>query len=176
MFNAWAWASAQTPESCACHLTSQLMPADASTADFNSSVNDFPEFGPLRSFTPMVSQNGGRSNPFATGGSSNGYADRSSLRNSQDISMLLRSGMLMEAALLSSNASRMHVIHDAGGYMYAAGPDGSHARQPKYGASATGSVVAGLRTECKLAWGVFLTLTQSGCGRWPFRGADSHAY
>lgn len=96
-----------------------FVPADASTADFNSSVNDFPEFGPLRSFTPMVSQNGGRNNPFATGGSSNGYADRSSLRNSQDISMLLRSGMLMEAALLSSNASRMHVIHDAGGCMYA---------------------------------------------------------
>jgi hypothetical protein len=63
----------------------------------------------------MVSQNGGRSNPFATGGSSNGYVDRSSLRTSQDISVLLRSGMLMEAALLSSNASRMHVIHDAGG-------------------------------------------------------------
>lgn len=89
--------------------------ADASTADFNCSLNDFSEFGPLRSFTPMVSQNGGRSNPFAAGGSSSGYVDRSSLRTSQDISMLLRSGMLMEAALLSSNASRMHVIHDAGG-------------------------------------------------------------
>jgi hypothetical protein len=47
-------------------------------------------------------------------GSSSGYGDRGSLRTSQDISMLLRSGMLMEAALLSSNASRMHVIHDAG--------------------------------------------------------------
>lgn len=96
-------------------------------------MNDFPEFGPLRSFTPMVSQNGssgagggGRSHPFAVmtapgavaggsvAGSSSGYGDRGSLRTSQDISMLLRSGMLMEAALLSSNASRMHVIHDAG--------------------------------------------------------------
>jgi hypothetical protein len=95
--------------------------ADASTVDFNCSLNDFPEFGPLRSFTPMVSQNGGRSNPFAAGGSSNGYVDRSSLRTSQDISVLLRSGMLMEAALLSSNASRMHVIHDAGGWLGGSG-------------------------------------------------------
>lgn len=106
--------------------------SDASTADFSLSMNDFPEFGPLRSFTPMVSQNGGtgssssggRSHPFAVmtapaaggvgaAGSSSGYGDRGSLRTSQDISMLLRSGMLMEAALLSSNASRMHVIHDA---------------------------------------------------------------
>lgn len=101
-----------------------------STADFSMSMNDFPEFGPLRSFTPMASQNGSsgaRSHPFAVmtapggavaggggAGSSSGYGDRGSLRTSQDISMLLRSGMLMEAALLSSNASRMHVIHDAG--------------------------------------------------------------
>jgi len=63
----------------------------------------------------MVGQQAGRSHPFAPSSSSNGYImDRSSLRTSQDISLLLRSGMLMEAALLSSNASRMHVIHDAG--------------------------------------------------------------
>lgn len=119
--------SSHLPALCAC------TPADASTADFSLSMNDFPEFGPLRSFTPMVSHNGssgasaGRSHPFALmtapgavagggggAGSSSGYGDRGSLRTSQDISMLLRSGMLMEAALLSSNASRMHVIHDAG--------------------------------------------------------------
>lgn len=77
---------------------------------------DFSDFGPLPSFTPLVSQQaaGRVSNPFAASGG--GYMmERSSLRTSQDISMLLRSGMLMEAALLSSNASRMHIIHDAGG-------------------------------------------------------------
>lgn len=88
------------------------LPPDTAT----DPASDFPEFGPLHSFTPLVSQQYGRSHPFAAGSSSaNGYMDRSSLRNSQDISMLLRSGMLVEAALLSSNASRMHVIHDAGG-------------------------------------------------------------
>ena len=83
-------------------------------ADIAGDGGDFPEFGPLHSFTPLVSQQFGRSHPFGAGSSSGGYVDRSSLRNSQDISMLLRSGMLVEAALLSSNASRMHVIHDAG--------------------------------------------------------------
>lgn len=85
-------------------------------ADAAGDGGDFPEFGPLHSFTPLVAHQFGRCHPFGTASSSNGgYVDRSSLRNSQDISMLLRSGMLVEAALLSSNASRMHVIHDAGG-------------------------------------------------------------
>lgn len=94
--------------------------ADAAGADPASSAGHFPEFGPLPSFTPLVSQHAGRSHPFGSS-SNNGFADRGSLRTSQDISLLLRSGMLMEAALLSSNASRMHVIHDAGRFE----PEGS---------------------------------------------------
>lgn len=92
-----------------------LCNADTAPGGLGSAGGDFSDFGPLPSFTPMVGQQAGRSHPFAPSSSSNGYImDRSSLRTSQDISLLLRSGMLMEAALLSSNASRMHVIHDAG--------------------------------------------------------------
>ncbi len=43
-----------------------------------------------------------------------GMNPRSSLRSSMDVAAALRSGAVVEAAILSSNASRVHIMHDAG--------------------------------------------------------------